>query len=70
MISLSLGLNTSDVIRIFLKKFISTKGFPFPLVIDNNNYNAESIETMKKVKSKKDIYEVFNGVKGLKDVLK
>ena len=69
-ISTKLGLNTSDVIRIFLKKFISTNGFPFPLVVDNSSYSAETIKAMKKVKSKKDIHNVPNGINGLKNALK
>ena len=65
-ISYNLGLNTSDVIRVFLKKFVAFNGFPFAV---NNDYNLETKNTMNDVKNGKGIIKVKNGLSGLKSIL-
>ena len=54
-ISANIGLNASDVIKVFLKKFVDRRGFPFEVIEEdcdyNPSYNKETIRAMEEVKN-------------------
>lgn len=52
-----IGLGLNDVFRVFAKKFVDVRGFPFYLVSDNPNYKPEIQERMAAAKvDKSDFY--------------
>jgi len=61
-LSSKIGLTLSDVVCIMLDKFVSEKGFSFPINEIRNPYNPEynkkTLRAMKKAKLKENIQEI------------
>jgi DNA-damage-inducible protein J len=54
----SLGLNTSDALRVFIKKFIDSGGFPF--AVTTGYYSDETMTALNNVESGKGLHKVDN----------
>jgi addiction module RelB/DinJ family antitoxin len=57
----SLGLNSSDVVRVMLKKFVDTRGFPFP-VVKEEEFNEETKRAMRRVKAGIGLHYIGNTI--------